>query len=1199
MKIRKFTLAAIMLLCCVSAVMGDSYYKIAPQFHEWPNEGASSNTIGRFGPVGIGLNLIQPAFTMQVKNVEPGSPADGKLKKGQIIESINGQVLKDMDPRIILGNMITDAESKDGTLKMMVKDNKDAPAKEVVIKIPALGAYSPTWPVDCKKSDKIVRDFAEFLAKVDKPSYGSVLFLLSTGQQKDLDVVRRWFANGADAPAYPWDIGYNGPAVCEYYLRTGDKKVLPAIQKMADNLKKTVYNGGWAGRGAAPFEYMAGGHMNAAGVHCVTFLMLAKECGVDVDEHTLQSSLKQFYRYSGHGNVPYGDGVPEGGFVDNGKSCGLAFTMAAAASLTPEGENSVYAKARDINATKGFYSTSWLFHGHTGGGIGELWRGPTMGLLKDKRPQQYRTFMDGRRWMYELARTHDGAFGWSESWNVNYTNTGHAGGRAWGNYIPMIYTVPRKTLRMTGAPKTKYSKSYQLPKRPWGTAADDIFFSLQPGEYKPGKRQDLSAERLITDASMPIINRLSDSKVSDDTLLMYAHHIEQGLRAAAARSINNHSRYHLVIPLLKSKDPRGRQAGLTCITGMFKGRGMPTDKITDEMFNLVAAMINDPQESWWVVDTAMNALGRARPELIAPHVDRLSYWLKHDDWWLRKAAMTALTPVAADKRYYKTILPIIGRMIANNTCAVALSPLSGIVRELQRASPSIQSFAVATLGKAYCDFPKQLTVPGGQDMKSAESYLLDIQARNLTHVAGGFDELYRVSRERKPDEVLSHRRLYMDAHDSAFGPEVKEAIKPVVLNYLIPEFMGEANHIASNKDYLLNEASGGKPYKWNGYYREPRMAPLVRLYNRIGIHDYDWHLFGPDLNEITWDYHTFDPAEEKPLQQSTHYRKVTYPKGMENWFTPKFDAKSAGWKSGRAPFGQLDGKLAGAKKGDGSEVIYHGCGVSFCRCNEPMNTFWDKEVLIMRTRLKWLPFKDGHRYRLLVGGMSHADSGEGYQIYINGKLMMERKQGMGRREGGLPQAYYIDKAWWPDFAEEVTIAATGFMPVRGGKKRNHLSIWLEEMKIPPLPEEMFLRGFSMRPMRCTVWQATKNDEDKYGYDDTFVPNKDIVGQWARLGRVEEIESFDPEKELSSGGRPLFNKITFNNDGTTDNKWIIWSDDTLMELKDLQALKMTAKTIGGADYLFIEVGGFSRMYRDKWTPDHPADWRPALYVMKRQ
>ena len=30
----------------------------------------------------------------------------------------------------------------------------------VIVNIPVIGAYSPTWPLHCKKSDKIVRDLA-------------------------------------------------------------------------------------------------------------------------------------------------------------------------------------------------------------------------------------------------------------------------------------------------------------------------------------------------------------------------------------------------------------------------------------------------------------------------------------------------------------------------------------------------------------------------------------------------------------------------------------------------------------------------------------------------------------------------------------------------------------------------------------------------------------------------------------------------------------------------------------------------------------------------------------------------------------------------------------------------------------------------------------------------------------------------------
>jgi hypothetical protein len=153
------------------------------------------------------------------------------------------------------------------------------------------------------------------------------------------------------------------------------------------------------------------GHLNAGGTAVLTFLLLAKECGAEVPDHALLGALRHFYRYAGRGGNPYGDGRPEMGFVDNGKNGNLAFAMAAAAALTPDGENSLYAKARDVCAMTAFYTTTFMLHGHTGGGIGEIWRSASMGLLGEKRPKQYREFMDNRQWHYELSRRFDGSFG--------------------------------------------------------------------------------------------------------------------------------------------------------------------------------------------------------------------------------------------------------------------------------------------------------------------------------------------------------------------------------------------------------------------------------------------------------------------------------------------------------------------------------------------------------------------------------------------------------------------------------------------------------------------------------------------------------------------------------------------------------------------------------------------------------------------
>ena len=182
-------------LCLATApsLVAESFYSVPSFFSQRPDETKSLTTIDRFGPVGMAIDLIQPAFTMRIKSIEEGSPAaaTGKLKAGQIIESINGAPLKDIDPRIQLGNMITAAEAADGVLKFAIKGE----AEPVIVKIPVLGAYSPTWPLKCPKSDKIVRGLADYIASPKgEKGIGDIgmIFLMSTGEEKDAAAVGEW-----------------------------------------------------------------------------------------------------------------------------------------------------------------------------------------------------------------------------------------------------------------------------------------------------------------------------------------------------------------------------------------------------------------------------------------------------------------------------------------------------------------------------------------------------------------------------------------------------------------------------------------------------------------------------------------------------------------------------------------------------------------------------------------------------------------------------------------------------------------------------------------------------------------------------------------------------------------------------------------------------------------------------------------------
>jgi hypothetical protein len=899
----------------MAAEQGADYYqKEHPLFSTRPDSTASITTIKRFGPIGMALELHQPAFVMKIKSIEEGSPAatTGELEKGQIIESINGEKLADIDPRFQLGQIVAEAEATDGKLRMMVKDKKDAEARPVTVKIPAIGRYSDSWPLHDAKSDRIVRDLADQLAEQQwEGSIGiqglEMLFLLSTGREQDLEVVRQWAHKTVeryqdrDPTNYAWYIGYGGIPLAEYYLRTGDETVLPLLQELADHAKETQYLGGWAGRGGVAWGYMGVGHLNAAGTNVLTFLLLAKECGVDVDKHTLHSALRQFYRFAGRGNNPYGDHHPNPGFIDNGKTGTLAFAMAAAASLTPEGEDSVYAQARDICAIKGFYTTSYMLHGHTGGGIGEIWRGAAMGLMYHKRPKYYRQFMDNRKWFYDLSRRFNGRFGILGGGGYDQAS----GGKPWGIGMALSYTIPRKTLQISGAPDTPYCHDYKLPEQPWGTDADEAFLSIEPAErntdFIPGQKKLTLAD----DSAAAILRRLNDKDVNPKTVRYYTHHHDYSVRKYAAERAagvaqNRLGRAHwksappawgkqLILDLLQSEDPRLRRAG---IAGL---RQAPNKLLNDRVFNLLAGMINAPNESWWVVEGALQVMQHSSADQLDPHVDRLLSWMEHDAWWLREAALSAVSPLVTDQRHYEKVLPAIGDLMLRRRRAGGRS-IRKIVAQVKRADPAVQALAREMLGRAYKKTPESEQAYGGHDLSAAVEKNVDIVARTLAEVPGGYDRLYEVAQQRFPNTSLPHKNLYLGVNDrSRFSQRVRQALNPIIRNKLIPEYIGK------HRGELLREARWAKRgRRGRTPYPIGKLSGLAGLYREIGVHQYDWQRFGPELRDMKWFYHTFDPPNQPTWDTVNYrYREVAHPEGMDNWYATDFDPKQAGIWAGR------------------------------------------------------------------------------------------------------------------------------------------------------------------------------------------------------------------------------------------------------------------------------------------------------------
>jgi len=134
------------------------------------------------GPTGI--MAVNGKNELQVQSVEKGSPADGKLKKGDVIVGVGGKQFSG-DVRQEIAAAIDHAESKSarGALSLTLKGGK-----KVSLQLKVLGSYSKTAPWDCKKTDAIITRIADRMVESKDFIDGSIpvgwIGLLATGEKK-------------------------------------------------------------------------------------------------------------------------------------------------------------------------------------------------------------------------------------------------------------------------------------------------------------------------------------------------------------------------------------------------------------------------------------------------------------------------------------------------------------------------------------------------------------------------------------------------------------------------------------------------------------------------------------------------------------------------------------------------------------------------------------------------------------------------------------------------------------------------------------------------------------------------------------------------------------------------------------------------------------------------------------------------------
>ena len=143
--------------------------------------------------------------------------------------------------------------------------------------------------------------------------------------------------------------------------------------------------------------------------------------------------------------------------------------------------------------------------------------------------------------------------------------------------------------------------------------------------------------------------------------------------------------------------------------------------------------------------------------------------------------------------------------------------------------------------------------------------------------------------------------------------------------------------------------------------------------------------------------------------------------------------------------------------------------------------------------------------------------------------------------------------------------------------------------MPPMGDELVTKSARVVPMLSSEWQVVQHLEDRdkpegdamFRWDGNFVANEKLLGHWTLLTEVAEIGEFDPTAKPVRARNPVVSSLTFRNGGVTDDPTRAWSGDRLMDLDKYQALQMEVRTVGGADYLFVEAGGFSTRNKPEW------------------
>ncbi len=491
---------ALLLAVSTAPLTAQVDYSGGQPWSERADSGPDAEVPGWFynlGLTGLRAELVADApKALLVRYVFPKSPASGLINVSDKIigaagklfqhEHRNGygmEIFGGDGPISELANALEACQGTSGRLTLMVQREGKTISVELNIDR-KYGSYAPTFPSQCPKSETILKELLDYVSKQqdDEGSFGdpvhntfSALALLGSGDKQYLPAIERnlrYLRKAIQVSKEDRKYGlmnwtYTGAAIVlsEYYLATNDAKVLPELQKIHDLLSAGQYmkmsqinpksklshpddypkgprdaHGGW-GHNPGFEGYGPIAMITAQGALSYS---LMHHCGIKIDRARLDAAFKFLDRATAaNGYVWYGDKL--GGEPDDWADMGRTGAAGIANFLCPYPDAEHRQRALLHSKVIGQHPQSFPdTHGS-----------PPMGmayaaLTAHLDPANFRKLMDANCWWFTMAQCTDGTF----YYQPNRDNAGYGADARMtaSSIVAFIYTIPRKSLALTGKP---------------------------------------------------------------------------------------------------------------------------------------------------------------------------------------------------------------------------------------------------------------------------------------------------------------------------------------------------------------------------------------------------------------------------------------------------------------------------------------------------------------------------------------------------------------------------------------------------------------------------------------------------------------------------------------------------------------------------------------------------------------------------